>query len=113
MSADVNEAKARLGDAVVNCQRVIEAKIIEWTDATTSALNAITRQIEGGVEIPDLDQAVSSFIVGSNVEHTDKAFICGRCFHKIEPGEPMVSERTQPTPRVVHYPDCPRPEETS
>lgn len=106
-SADINEAKARLNDAQTHAMRTIDRKIIEWTDAYTSALSAITKQIEGGVEVPDLDQAISAFIVGANQQTTAKMFVCGRCFHSVEPGEPIVVERTQPTARVVHYPSCP------
>lgn len=110
MSDDINAAKAALADATAHASRTIDRKIIEWTDAYTSALSAITKQIEGGVEVPDLDQAISAFIVGANQQATAKTFVCGRCFHLIEPGEPLVIERTQPTPRVIHYPSCPNTE---
>lgn len=106
MSGDINEAKARMGEAVVRASRAIEERVIEWTDACTAMLNTVADEIETGTKMPSLDEVVHAAIAVHN-QQAPARFVCAECYHVIGAEAPMILREALPTPRMVHWPECP------
>lgn len=108
MSAASDAANARLQESIIRASRAIEDRVLEWTDACTQMLNTVAEEIESGTRMPSLDEVVHAAIVVHNQQAPAK-FVCSECFHVIGDDHPMIMRSATPSPRMIHWPQCPTP----
>lgn len=104
MSSDANEAQARLGDAYLRAQSAIRDRTVKATNAAADVLDALSDIIEGETQWPALDKAITVAVLEANNQQP-RVFVCSACYRKID--GPMILTAASPTPRMVHYPECP------
>lgn len=111
MSADINEARAKMQEATVRASAAITRKVIEWTDAVTDAMNAIADEVDAAPAMPALNEVIAAAVGLANSQPSAKLLVCGACYRVIH--GPMLNTAPQGAPpRMEHYPACPTPDGT-
>lgn len=104
MSDPVTEAQARLSMSIMRVQSDIRDRLVAETNMCADALDAIVDLLGDAPELPDVRAVIAQAVIDANTR-APKLFVCGICFHRID--GPMIAQPAQPTPRLIHYPQCP------
>lgn len=104
---DANEARARLSESFTRTQNAINDRMVQVTHLCADALDAIVDLLGDEPQLPDVRAVIAQAAIDANTR-APKLFVCGLCFHRID--GPMIAQPAQPTPRLIHYPQCPTPD---